>query len=492
MTLTGGDSYQATIPAQPDGTRVDYAVTGDGRRRSNTTFALGYFSGVTPIQSLHALTAQGRAALQRLRGTDSGHGHRAPASAPAPTTTTCRTSTGAVNVYRSTDTPTAFTSTTPGQVVEVLRPDRLQRRPAAPRHHRIGRERHRRRTASSCCRRTRRPRRRPSTIAGARPSIRSRSRDSSSRSRTASIVSGTIPATPQPLDAFVTISRRHRHVLDEDRSRHRRRGLHAGGDVHGGRHRPAGRLPAAVRLRLQRHAAQPRRPRRRGAGAADAADDRRRARRSGQQRRRHTRRRLHSGSAEPGRAACTAPSRRSISAAATASSTTSRTPPAASISSARRLNFGPFAIGDTVEAIGTVTHFNGLTELTVTALSLISHGTPPAPQVDHAVAARQRRRRRGVRGTARPHRQRHGHRADCSRRRTPSGNVTIADATGTGTLRVDSDTDIDGTATPPSAHVLGHRRSSASSTLGAVRQRLPAAAAAAEPTSSPPADRDPH
>ena len=28
MTLTGGNSYQATIPAQPDATRVDYAVTG--------------------------------------------------------------------------------------------------------------------------------------------------------------------------------------------------------------------------------------------------------------------------------------------------------------------------------------------------------------------------------------------------------------------------------------------------------------------------------
>ena len=32
MTLTGG-VYMATIPAQPDGTRVDYTVTGTRRRR---------------------------------------------------------------------------------------------------------------------------------------------------------------------------------------------------------------------------------------------------------------------------------------------------------------------------------------------------------------------------------------------------------------------------------------------------------------------------
>src|SRR5262249_15179547 len=45
MTLSSGNSYQATIPAQPDGTRVDYAVTATAVIQ-HTTFALGYFSGV--------------------------------------------------------------------------------------------------------------------------------------------------------------------------------------------------------------------------------------------------------------------------------------------------------------------------------------------------------------------------------------------------------------------------------------------------------------
>jgi len=54
MTLMGGGLYQATIPAQPDGTRVDVSVTGAAGAGS-TVAAIGYFAGTTPISSLRAL-----------------------------------------------------------------------------------------------------------------------------------------------------------------------------------------------------------------------------------------------------------------------------------------------------------------------------------------------------------------------------------------------------------------------------------------------------
>src|SRR5262249_8761286 len=40
-----------------------------------------------------------------------------------------------------------------------------------------------------------------------------------------------------------------------------------------------------------------------------------------------------------------------------------------------------FAIGDNVEATGTITQFNGLTEVTVTSVIFLSAGSAPAPQV---------------------------------------------------------------------------------------------------------------
>src|SRR5262249_18289940 len=104
-----------------------------------------------------------------------------------------------------------------------------------------------------------------------------------------------------------------------------------------------------------------------------------------------------------------------------------------------------FAIGDSVEATGTITQFNGLTEITVSSVSFLTAGTPPAPQLitlsqlaDGVGEALEGRLIRvdnvtvtaggfGAAGT--------------------SSNVTIADATGFSILRVDSDTDIDGTPT---------------------------------------------
>src|SRR6185503_10185864 len=98
------------------------------------------------------------------------------------------------------------------------------------------------------------------------------------------------------------------------------------------------------------------------------------------------------------------------------------------------LNAGPFAFGDNVEAIGTVTHFNGLTELTVTSVTLLAPGAPPAPvvvtlsQLGNAGAGEtfegQLVRVNNVTVTA-----------GSFGAANTSNNVTVADATGTGTLR---------------------------------------------------------
>src|SRR5262249_33132919 len=57
MTLNAG-AYQTSIPVQPDGTRVDYAVTASAGGQTST-FSSGYFSGVTPVSSIRALNARG-------------------------------------------------------------------------------------------------------------------------------------------------------------------------------------------------------------------------------------------------------------------------------------------------------------------------------------------------------------------------------------------------------------------------------------------------
>jgi beta-lactamase superfamily II metal-dependent hydrolase len=53
MTLNAGN-YEATIPPQPDGTRVDYTVTAVAGGAS-TAYNNGYFSGITPISTLRVL-----------------------------------------------------------------------------------------------------------------------------------------------------------------------------------------------------------------------------------------------------------------------------------------------------------------------------------------------------------------------------------------------------------------------------------------------------
>ena len=98
--------------------------------------------------------------------------------------------------------------------------------------------------------------------------------------------------------------------------------------------------------------------------------------------------------------------------------------------------------------MGGVTQFNGLTEVVVTSVTLLSPGSAPR---------RADRSRWRSSATAAPVKRSKGNwspspTSTSSRAAFPaagaSGNVTVSDGTANIALRVDSDTDIDGTATP--------------------------------------------
>ena len=121
MTMTpSGGLYVATIPAQPDGTRVDYTVTGTAGVQT-TSYSSGYFSGVTPIGTLRVLNAKGEPLYAgypaRVRGlVTAGSGLFGAAS----NDDYIDDGTGALNIYRSTNGISAFTPTTTGQTVEAV------------------------------------------------------------------------------------------------------------------------------------------------------------------------------------------------------------------------------------------------------------------------------------------------------------------------------------------------------------------------------------
>ena len=118
MALSGA-TYRASIPAESDGTRVDYAVSamagGD-----TTSISGGYFAGVTPITSLHAVNAVGEPLyagyVARIQGVVT-----APSNTFGAATNDdyVQDATGGINIYRSTDPVTPFTSTLLGQAVQV-------------------------------------------------------------------------------------------------------------------------------------------------------------------------------------------------------------------------------------------------------------------------------------------------------------------------------------------------------------------------------------
>ena len=439
MSLVAG-RYEASIPAQPDGARVDYAITAAAGGQT-TTYRSGYFSGVTPIATIRAINPKGEPLYAgyaaRVRGTVTASGFSAGTNDDY-----IQDATGGVNVYRSTDTLTAFTTAVPGQLVEVngligfnggrLRLDITEsvEKTSSPYGIVV--------LSTNAA-----PAPQTMTIAALNANPEAFEGQFVSIEH-CTITSGTIPGTPQAVDAFVTIADgTGSFVMKIDHDT----------DVEG--FTPAS--PFTVAGIVQQ-------------------DDFLRPFDSGYDI--TPRSRVDLGAAAPAPAPLLTIAEARVDQVSNVDGTAGADFVPDRLNQEVRLrgtvasidfrggngieyyvqdatggidlfhgslNFGPFAIGDTVEAIGTVTQFFGLTELSVSSVSLVSHDAAPAPQTITlaALAAGGGEAFEGqlvrVEGATI---------IDTYPVSGSSKAVAIADATGTGQIFVDSDTDIDGTAKP--------------------------------------------
>ena len=109
-------------------------------------------------------------------------------------------------------------------------------------------------------------------------------------------------------------------------------------------------------------------------------------------------------------------------------------------------SFGSFGIGTTVEAVGSVTQFSGLTELQLTSVTPTGSATPPVPQLITLSQLAD-----GGAGEAVEGRLIRVDGVTITSGSFPAsgatGNVTITDPTGSALMRIDGDTNIDGTPT---------------------------------------------
>jgi beta-lactamase superfamily II metal-dependent hydrolase len=439
MSVVAG-RYEASIPAQPDGARVDYAISATAGGQT-TTYTSGYFSGVTPIATIRAINAKGEPLYAgyaaRVQGTVTASGFSAGTNDDY-----VQDATGAVNVYRSTDTPTTLTTTVPGQLVEVngligfnggrLRLDITEsvEKVSSP---------------YGIVVLTTNPAPAPQTITIATLTTNPEAFEGQFVSiANCTITSGAIPATAQSIDAFVTISDgTGSFVLKIDHDT----------DVEG--FTPASPFTVAGIIQQDDFL----RP-------FDSSYDI------------TPRSRVDLGAAAPAPAPLLTIGDARVDQVNNLDGTSGADFVPDRLNQVVRIrgtvasidfrggngieyyvqdgtggidlfnsgtNFGPFAIGDTVEAIGTVTQFFGLTELTVSSLSLISHDAAPAPQTITLGALLagggeafegQLVRVDGVTII------------DTYPVSGSSKAVSIADATGAGQIFIDSDTDIDGTAKP--------------------------------------------
>src|SRR4051812_4992582 len=443
MSLAGV-RYQATIPAQPDGTRVDYSVSATAGAQT-TTFSLGYFAGVTPIGSLRALTGKGEPLYTgyaaRVLGTVTASGF----SGSATNDDYVQDGTGAINVYRTTTTPTPFVPTTPGQTVEArgrvgfnggrLRLDIMESVEKTTSPYGVA-------VVSSG------PAPTPvaTTIAAITSSPESFEGQLVSIANV-SIVSGTIPDTPQLVDGFVTITDGTGSfslkidsntdlegftpattftavgiVQQDDFLRPFDSGYNLAPrsrvDIGGTPPPPVALLTIAeARIDAVNNIS--------GTPGADFIPDR-------------------VGQTVKVRGAVTSIDFR-------AGSTTGMEVYVQDATGGIDL-FGtsldvPFEIGDNVEAVGAVTHFNGLTELTLTSVVPLGGSTATAPQVVTLAQLGDAGAGEALEGRL----VRIEHVLITSGTipaANGTGNVTITDATGSALMRIDGDTDIDGTPTP--------------------------------------------
>src|SRR5262249_11629859 len=118
--MLNANHYEATIPAEPDGVRVDFAVSGSTGGQT-TTYRGGYFSGTTPVSTLRTTNAVGEPQYNgyaaRIHGTVTAGSNT---FANGTNDDYVQDATSGINVFRSSDTATPFLFTSPGQVVEVV------------------------------------------------------------------------------------------------------------------------------------------------------------------------------------------------------------------------------------------------------------------------------------------------------------------------------------------------------------------------------------
>ena len=442
MTLSGG-LYVGAIPAQPDGTRVDYTVTGVAGAQT-TSYSSGYFSGVTPIATLRVLNTvdeplhAGFAA--RVQGlVTAGSGLFGSVS----NDDYVDDGTGAINVYRSTNGISIYTPTTTGQTAEIVGhiesvggrfrldvTDSVEKT-VSPWHTTI----------------LPNPIVTPSplttTIAAllATPELFEAKLVSIPN---ASIVSGAIPATPAALDAFVVVDDGTGSValkIDHDTdiegfvvpSVFTLVGIVQQDDFL----RPFdGSYDVAPRSRVDLGASAPAPPPL--LSIADARADL-----------------INNADLNPapdfipdrlGQIVKVRGTVTSINFRPTGTEYYIQDATGGIDIFASTTSFGSFGIGTTVEATGAITQFNGLTELQVTSVTPTGSATPPAPQVVTLSQLAD-----GGAGEAVEGRLIRVDNVTITSGSYPlagaSGNVTIADATGSVTMRIDSDTNIDGTPT---------------------------------------------
>jgi beta-lactamase superfamily II metal-dependent hydrolase len=443
MTPNGG-VFVATIPAQRDGTRVDYTVSGRAGSQT-TTYSSGYFSGVTPIAVLRTLNANGEPAHLAYPARVRGHVIAGSGFFVAGTNDDyLDNGTGAINVYRSMNGVSLFTHMTNGQTVEAvghlesvggrLRLDLTDsvEKTSSPWHTTIV----------------------PNPISTPTPLVKTIAELTATPEAFegklvsiagASIVSGTIPPVLQPLDAFVDVSDGSGNFvmkIDNDtdiagftvpatftivgiiQQDDFLRPFDSNYDIAPRNRVDLGAPPpppvplltiADARVDLVNNANK--------APVPDLIPDR-------------------VGQIVRVRGTVT-----SINFRPTGTEYYIQDASAGIDIFAPSTNFGSFAIGTTVEASGAVAHFSGVTELTVSSVMPIGATTPPSPRL---VTLSQLAN--GGAGEAFEGSLVRVENVSVTSGSFPaagaSGNVTIADATGSVTLRIDSDTNIDGIATP--------------------------------------------
>lgn len=438
-----GSLYVATIPQQPDGTRVDYTVTGAAGPQS-TSYSLGYFSGLTPIATLRQLNAKGEPLYPgypaRIQGlVTAGSGLFGAGSYDD----YIDDGTAAINIYRSTNGISVFTPTTTGQTVEAVghietvggrfRLDLTDsvEKTSSPWHTTI--------LPNPAVAPT------PLTVTIADLNAAPELNEGRLVSITGvSIVSGAIPATPQSLDAFVVVSDGSgSFVMKVDKDT----------DIEGFTPPSVFTLTGIVqqddflrpfdsnydiapRSRVDLGAAAPAPPPLLSIGDARAdlvnnAD-------------------LNPvpdfipdliGKVVKVRGTVTSINFRPAGTEYYIQDATGGIDIFASTTS-----FGSFGIGSTVEATGSVTQFNGLTELQLTSVTPLGSAAPPPPQVITLSQLAD-----GGAGEAVEGRLIRVDNVTITSGSFPAsgatGNVTITDATGSAVMRIDGDTNIDGTPT---------------------------------------------